>query len=52
MWWGQHQSGLAKLFFGAGRGILWFSPLLWLGLALNIQGTFVSLQDAVIGVID
>ena len=26
-------------------------PLMWLGLALNIQGTFVSLQDAVIGAI-
>ncbi|MFP6685402.1 MAG: glycosyltransferase family 39 protein [Polyangiaceae bacterium] len=24
--------GLAKLLFGAGRGVMWFSPLLWLAL--------------------
>ena len=26
-------------------------PLLWLGLIFNLQGTFVSLQDAVLGAI-
>ncbi|MBL8748964.1 MAG: glycosyltransferase family 39 protein [Planctomycetes bacterium] len=27
-------SGLAKLFFAAGRGVAWLSPLLWLGVPL------------------
>jgi hypothetical protein len=28
--------GLAKLLFGAGRGVMWFSPLLWLALPAAI----------------
>ena len=30
-------AGLAKLLFAAGRGILWFSPILWLPLPLALQ---------------
>ena len=30
-------TGLTKILFGAGRGIMWFSPLLWLALPLAIQ---------------
>lgn len=29
--------GLAKILFGAGRGIMWFSPILWLGIPLALQ---------------
>lgn len=30
--------GLAKLLFAAGRGIMWFSPLLWLGVPMALRG--------------
>ncbi|HEB54370.1 MAG TPA: hypothetical protein ENI87_14045 [bacterium] len=30
-------AGLAKILFAAGRGIMWFSPLLWLGIPLVLQ---------------
>lgn len=29
--------GLGKILFGAGRGIMWFSPLLWLALPYALQ---------------
>ena len=30
-------AGLCKMLFGAGRGVMWFSPLLWLALPYAIQ---------------
>ena len=30
-------AGMAKLLFGAGRGVMWFSPILWLALPLALN---------------